>query len=101
ETDRSEAERRLISFLEDQGGSAAAKEIKRASASDGLEWRTMQRASTRVAHTANSGFQGAWLWTLDLTKGDSKATKATSLQNPVIFVTFVDNVTPLHPEALS
>ena len=95
ESDRSEAERWLISYLEDQGGSAAARDIKKGSQVDGLEWRTVQRASQRVAEKAKSGFQGAWVWTLDISKGDTKAPKATRVREPGTFGTFGENVSPL------
>lgn len=99
ETDRSEAERWLIAYMEDTGGNAPARDIKKASAIDGLEWKTVQRASLKVTTKSKSGFQGAWLWTLDLTKGDTKGLKGDHAREPVPFVPFAGNVTPLRPES--
>ncbi|HEY5224960.1 MAG TPA: AAA family ATPase [Microbacteriaceae bacterium] len=98
ETDRSEAERWLVSYLEDHDGEAAARDILKAARGDGLETQTVQRASRKVTSKAKSGFQGQWIWTLDLTKEVTKKSKASGVQMPDAFDTFEENVTPLHPE---
>lgn len=88
DSDRSEAERWLVSYLEDQGGQAAARDIRKAATSDGIEWRTVQRASQKVTDKAKSGFQGAWLWTLNVAKDATKMPKATISENTGTFGTF-------------
>lgn len=87
-SDRSEAERWLISFLQDQGGIAAARDVKKAATSDGIEWRTLQRASQRVTDKQKAGYQGAWQWTLNLTKDDTKNPKTSRAQAPDTFGAF-------------
>lgn len=100
DTDRGDAERWLISYLAETGGTAPARDVKKASAIDGLEWRTVQRASQKVTDKSKSGFQGAWVWTLDLDKGASKGAKGDHAPEPDAFGTFAENVTPFpatHP----
>jgi hypothetical protein len=99
--DRSEAERWLIGYLEDHGGSAPAGDIRKAALSDGLEWRTVQKWSRKVADKKKSGFQGQWLWSLDLGKGAPKDSKGARVQGAGTFGTFGENVTPLHSEQVS
>lgn len=94
ETDRSEAERWLISYLADAGGTASARDVKKASAIDGLEWRTVQRASQKVTEKSKSGFQGAWRWSLDLSKDAAKGAKGDHTQDADAFGTFEANLTP-------
>lgn len=72
--DRSEAERWLVHQLQDNGGSAPSADILRAARKDGFSDRTIQRTRKKVASSSKSGYQGAWIWTLEL-KGDAKATK--------------------------
>ena len=97
ESDRSEAERWLVSYMEEVGGKAPARDIKKASAIDGLSWDTVKRASQKVTTKTKSGFQGAWLWTLDLSKGSTKNAKNAGAREPAPFAPFAENVTPLHP----
>lgn len=96
ESDRSEAERWLVSYLEDQHGSAPARDILKAARGDGLETQTVQRASRKVTSKAKSGFQGQWVWTLDLTKDVTKKSKMSRAREPDTFDPFEGNVTPLH-----
>lgn len=103
--DRTDAERWLIGHLEDRGGVAPAGDIRKAALADGFEWRTIQRVSKKLTEKVKSGFQGQWVWTLDLAKGDTKMTKATRAPEHDVFGTFdafgaaATNVTPLHPES--
>ena len=96
ESDRSEAERWLVSYLEDQHGSAPARDILKAARGDGLETQTVQRASRKVTSKAKSGFQGQWVWTLDLSKDVTKKSKMSRAREPDTFDPFEGNVTPLH-----
>jgi len=74
--DRSEAERWIIGYLEDHGGTAPAGEIQKAARSDGMSWDSLKRASTRIVDKAKSGYQGRWLWTLNLGKESGKGAKS-------------------------
>jgi hypothetical protein len=67
--DRGEAEQWLLSYLESAGGTAAANDILKAGASAGYSRDVLKRAGRKITNKAKSGFQGAWSWSLDLTKG--------------------------------
>lgn len=97
--DRSDSERWLISYLETGGGAALAKDIRKASNSDGLSWDSVKRVSTRITDKNKSGFQGAWQWTLNLTKGSTKGAKSAGVREPAPFAPYVQNVTPLRPRS--
>lgn len=86
--DRNEAESWLIGHLEDKGGSAPAGDIRKAALADGFEWRTIQKWSRKVVEKKKSGFQGAWVWTLDLTKDAPKDSKDARPQDACTFGTF-------------
>lgn len=59
-----EAELWLKSHLRDRGGQAKSSDIKRVAISDGFNWRTMQRAGSKLCEKASTGYQGEWVWTL-------------------------------------
>lgn len=90
--ERSEAERWLVGVLEDHGGVASAKDVRKAAMADGMDWRSVQRASKSVVSKAKKGFQGAWEWTLDL----PKAPKSSHPDTFGAFDAFGENVTPLN-----
>jgi hypothetical protein len=68
-TERDEAAEWLTGYLTDQGGEAAAKDVKKAARADGIAERTLDRARSRAkVTTGRSGFgKGAvYVWRLDL-----------------------------------
>jgi hypothetical protein len=83
--DHNEAERWLIGFMEDRGGVVPAKDVQRAAASDAMSWDGVKRASRRVTSKSKSGFQGVWMWTLDLTKAGGKGAKGVGDEPPAPF----------------
>ena len=85
ESDRTEAEQWLISYLEDQGGAAPAGDIRKASLADGLSWDTVKRTSLKITDKAKSGFQGKWVWTLDTVKGSTKGAMGAGVREPAPF----------------
>lgn len=95
--DRSEADRWLVAFLEAEGGSAKAADVKRRSGADGLSWDSIKRASRKTTEKAKSGFQGSWVWTLNLTEGSTKGAKGAGAREPAPFAPFA---APLNREAV-
>lgn len=89
--DRNDAERWLVGYLEDHGGSAPAGDIRKAALGDGFEWRTIQKWSRKVVEKRKNGYQGAWVWTLDLAKGAPKDSKGARPQEACTFGTFEDD----------
>ncbi len=83
--DRNESERWLIAYLADRGGSALAREVLRDAGRDGLTPASIKRASRKVTEKAEVGYQGAWTWTLDLSKGDAKDAKGATSSMPAPF----------------
>lgn len=62
--ERNEVQTWLTAFLTDRGGKALAKDIRRASTDDGLGWRTVQRAGTKLCDKIRTGYQGSTEWRL-------------------------------------
>lgn len=91
--DRSESERWLIGFLEDAGGASPSSDIRKAATSDGMSWDGLKRASNRIVSKAKSGYQGKWVWSLDLTKGSAKGAKSAHAQEHAPFAPFEHSLT--------
>jgi hypothetical protein len=77
-SDRDEAAEWLTGYLIDHGGEDRAGEIFKAARRDGIAQHTIQRARKRAGVTTTKAtFGGGWVWRLDLSEGDTKATKDT------------------------
>lgn len=92
--ERSEAQSWLRAYLANQGGQAKAADIQKASGADGFNWRTMQRAGSKLCTKASTGFQGGWVWTL---KYDTENPIGDIGVNSDTLVNFGENVSPLQP----
>ena len=92
--ERTEAQSWLRSHLLNQGGEAKAADIQKASGADGFNWRTMQRAGSKLCTKASTGFQGEWVWTL---KDDTQNAMGDKGVNSDNHVNLAENVSPLQP----
>jgi KaiC/GvpD/RAD55 family RecA-like ATPase len=99
ESDRSEAEYWLTSYLTDRAGTAPAGEIHKAAANDGMGWDAVKRASQKITQKGKSGFQGHSIWTLDFAKVSAKGANSAGAQTVAPSAPFGGNLLPMRKNA--